>query len=483
MKFATPTTVTTFLALASAFAVTTTTIDAVTVIGKGDKTKTCYDYSVLQGDLGTNQCTGRGLFVLLRNYHKAQGKATDTKCKGGINRDLKLLTKSKSKEQAELYLQAICDDALDDAIDAAKDDTHDWSMLEAAPASIDLEEYYNGQGILNDETGNFQQTTSRFLKRPDKFNYIGTDPRQNDHYATSEASYVAGEAIDAFYKNEASSKYLTAPTVPFEGNCPVTNAAVCCFGRDRQYFDNNGNCVTGDCAGADPGDNSDLCWTDTAAGLFAYPEDTSEGDIHCHGLAWGSEENAGDVNTNARWNNLLYVSLYDHLYTRGYADSLTDNPLIAGEVPMCGCVEDMEFAVARADCTEAHALTSYTLAITADGLLTVEPIAGTFALDFRACEGYDYDADITPAQFENDYNFNGADANLQARSNDLSAFYFRQYLEGLVEEEHVSAFEEVIVGFRDPTVNDGDEERNAVCKEKFETKYDQEFVETKIAKE
>merc|ERR1711865_936904 len=241
----------------------------------------------------------------------------------GFTRDLKLLTKSKSKEEAEEFLQAICDDALDDAIDAAKDDTHDWSMLEAAPASIDLEEYYNGQGILDDETGNFQQTTSRFLKRPDKFNYIGTDPRKNDHYATSEASYVAGEAIDAFYKNEASSKYLTAPTVPFEGNC-----------------------VTGDCAGADPGDNSDLCWTDTAAGLFPYPEDTSEGDIHCHGLAWGSE-GADDVNTNARWNNLLYVSLYDHLYTRGYADSLTDNPLIAGEVPMCGCVEDMEFAVAR----------------------------------------------------------------------------------------------------------------------------------------
>merc|ERR1711865_1366503 len=95
-------------------------------------------------------------------------KATDTKCKGGFNRDLKLLTKSKSKEEAEEFLQAICDDALDDAIDAAKDETHDWSMLEAAPASIDLEEYYNGQGILNDETGNFQQTTSRFLKRPAK---------------------------------------------------------------------------------------------------------------------------------------------------------------------------------------------------------------------------------------------------------------------------------------------------------------------------
>lgn len=477
MKFATSTT--NFLALASAFAVTTTT--AVTVIGKDDKTKLCYDYSPVLGDLG-DQCSGRSLFVRLRNHHKAQGKADNTKCKGGIFRDLKLLTDSKSKQEAEESLQYLCDDALDDAIEAAKGDTHDWSMLEAAPASIDLEEYYSGQGILNDETGNFQQTTSRFLKRPDRFNYIGTDPRKNDHYATSEASYVAGEAIDAFYKNEASSKYLTAPTVAFEGNCPVTHAAVCCFGRDRQYFDNNGNCVTGDCAGADPGDNGDLCWTDTAAGLFPYPEDTSEGDIHCHGLAWGSE-GADDVNSNARWNNLAYVSLYDHLYTRGYADSLTDNPLIAGEVPMCGCVEDMEFAVARADCTEAHALTSYTLGITADGLLTVQPIAGTFALDFRACEGYDYDADITPAQFENTFNFNGADANLQARSNDLSAFYFRQYLEGLVDEAHVSAFEEVIVGYSDPTVNDGDDERNVVCKEKFETKYGQEFVEIKIAEE
>ena len=88
----------------------------------------------------------------------------------GVFRDLKLLTDSKSKGDVEDYLQAICDDALEDAIDAAKDETHDWSMLEAAPASIDLEEYYSGQGILNDETGNFQQTTSRFKKRPDKFN-------------------------------------------------------------------------------------------------------------------------------------------------------------------------------------------------------------------------------------------------------------------------------------------------------------------------
>merc|ERR1711924_541962 len=62
------------------------------------------------------------------------------------------------------------------------------------------------------------------------------------------------------------------------------------------------------------------------------------------------------------WNNLFFVSMYDHLYQRGYVDSVTDDPQIAGSQAMCGCVEDMN-PVARADCTEAVGRTPRSLLV------------------------------------------------------------------------------------------------------------------------
>merc|ERR1712072_1184583 len=122
-----------------------------------------------------------------------------------------------------------------------------------------------------------------------------------------------------------------------------TNAAVCCWHRDRQYFDRNGDCGARNCANADPGDNTDLCWTETEDGtVFPYPGSATEQHLHCHGFAWGNElEGQYDLNGNLKWNNLFFVSMYDHLYTRGYAESITNDPSIAGEQAMCGCVEDM----------------------------------------------------------------------------------------------------------------------------------------------
>merc|ERR1711862_467790 len=44
-------------------------------------------------------------------------------------------------------------------------------------------------------------------------------------------------------------------------------------------------------------------------------------------LDWTKEERRRvakerDINTKARWNNLFFVSMYDHLYQRGYVDSI-----------------------------------------------------------------------------------------------------------------------------------------------------------------
>merc|ERR1712226_580725 len=224
------------------------------------------------------------------------------------------------------------------------------------------------------------------------------------------------------YEEEASNAYLAAPTDELAQGCPETHAAVCCWERDRQYFDNNGACGFTDCARQDPGDNTDLCWATSEEGAAVpYPGDAEEGDLHCHGLAFSDEE--GDINSNAKWNNLFFVSFYDHMFTRGYVNSINDY------VPMCDCVEKMDsVAVARADCTEAIGHSNFTLSVV-EGSVQVEPVENTFYLEFLACEGYDYDETITPSQFQNEFEFN----------------------------------------------DDGDDERDEVCKAKFEEKFGQPF--------
>jgi len=135
----------------------------------------------------------------------------------------------------------------------------------------------------------------------------------------SEESYEAGQAINNFYTQKLGLFFLSSPTTKFgEGSCSSSNAAVCCWHRDRQYFDKNGNCNEKDCANQTPGDNTDLCWTEEDGVIFPYPGDETENDLHCHGFAWAQDDLApGDTNARARWNNLFFVSLYDHLYQRG----------------------------------------------------------------------------------------------------------------------------------------------------------------------
>merc|ERR1712226_542876 len=104
----------------------------------------------------------------------------------------------------------------------------------------------------------------------------------------------------------------------------------------------------GNCRDASPADNSNLCWTDTNIPSFSDPftfPDKSEGSIHCHGLAWVDDENSFE--SQLRYNNLFFVSLYDHMYTRGYVETTVDSD----EIPMCGCIEDIP-PVSRADCTQ-----------------------------------------------------------------------------------------------------------------------------------
>merc|ERR1712154_111928 len=96
--------------------------------------------------------------------------------------------------------------------------------------------------------------------------------------------------------------------------------------------------------------------------------------------------------------------------------------------------------IARADCTETIGRTNTTLAVSGEGRLQVDHVPGSFFVEFKACQGYDYVEDFGPDAYEISPNA----AELENSNNDLSAFMYRLYLEGKIDEGHTDAFAETI---------------------------------------
>mmetsp|Transcript_35596 Transcript_35596/g.40450 ORF Transcript_35596/g.40450 Transcript_35596/m.40450 type:complete len:518 (-) Transcript_35596:105-1658(-) len=442
---------------------------------------TCFDYR-LNIDIGQGKSKrdcAQKLFDNIREQFETQSKedwSAKWHCHGGLTRELMTLTSVDDSKAWWGGLEDLCAKAV--ASVASESVEKDTPWLEG----IDLDEFYEGQGVLNKEYGNFHNTESEFIRRGgyDRYQYIGPDPRLNDYFPTTEESYQGGISIMDFYNNTLAKKFLSAPTASFgskDNECSETSAAMCCWSGDRQYNDNNGRCGLGDCVNKAPGDNTDLCWTEDNNGdVFPYPnkdnDQAQERDLHCHGVSWSTmDQEFGDVNNDAKFNSLFYVSMYDHLYKRGYVNSLTEHVDFMGEQAMCGCVEDMN-PVARADCTEAIGLANYTMYQDEDtGLLALAYNEDSFYIEFRACEGLEYKNDeITPADFQEE---NGEywKLGMKRKTNDLSAFIYRQYLEGKTDEGAIEKYEETVVGYRFPEVNKNDNEREKVCKAAFEEKY------------
>merc|ERR1712183_872585 len=169
-------------------------------------------------------------------------------------------------------------------------------------------------------------------------------------------------------------------------NCEL-QAAMCCWVSDRQANDNNGNCKTPydtKCLDADPADNTQLCGVSMKRSIsdavhindgFAVWENDEEGPIHCHGLAWGKDENEPDFRYRA--NNLFYVSMSDHLHDRGYTRSVQGSP-------MCACVENMPL-VTRSDCTEIEAKEFFKFKFPAEYSGEIKATLEYVDLNFNAC--------------------------------------------------------------------------------------------------
>ena len=152
-------------------------------------------------------------------------------------------------------------------------------------------------------------------------------------------------AVKECYQGDCSYSRLDWPDMltNFEASTCTSNAAMCCWPRDRQANDGNGNCATSydeNCVDKDVADNTNLCFSDLAdgslsgkydseKGFMAFPEDNNngEGAIHCHGFAWANDEYEHTARYKA--NNLFFVSMYDHMYQRGYVKNIPG-------MPMCG---------------------------------------------------------------------------------------------------------------------------------------------------
>ncbi|KAL7550659.1 hypothetical protein ACHAWF_013875 [Thalassiosira exigua] len=261
------------------------------------------------------------------------------------------------------------------------------------------QKFYNGQGPWQEEVETIYET--------------------DDQTPTSRLREDARH-LREFYLGDGSYSKVEWPNqlTQFEDSTCTMNAAMCCWPRDRQANDGNGNCATPydeNCQDNDPADNTNLCFADlkdgndssgfnSDLGFMSFPDDNNagEGAIHCHGFAWSDDP----YHHTARYksNNLFFVSGYDHLHQRGYAKNIPG-------MPMCGCMDQMPMAT-RSDCTQVDLTEDWHVEF--DGQ-NFKGVMDKIEIDFNACVGRG------------------------GRRNDLWTYHARLYDEGHADRRHFGA--------------------------------------------
>jgi len=346
----------------------------------------------------------------------------DGQCEHGLEKELQILTGTSTHAEATDYISEMCTSTWD-TVWASYDGTTFEDIHDDFNDTF-MKDYIKGETYLNENTGNFQG------------NVLQSDTE----------SLEAGEAIDKFYAADeqgAKSSILSATfgseKTDFE-ECEL-NSIMCCFGRDRQFGDNHGNCARNDCVDADPGGNSNLCYTKPS--FIPFPRET-EGDVHCHGFAWADDTN--HPSNVLKYNNFFYASLFDRMYTRGYVQTMTyDKETGTDVVPMCGCIEDM-WPVSRASCSEIEFELKFKLIIGQDGTIEASPVdLDDTAIDISTCRG------SNPQ--------NGDDFN-----NDLGSYVNSLEHKGKITEDKKNSIYEVLVGHSNPEQNSNE----GSCRESYE---------------
>jgi hypothetical protein len=310
--------------------------------------------------IDTNSCSYNTLVTAL------EGVLADIDgCDNTAEEELQEIFGVDSESDVQEEIARRCNDAVD---------VLDFESLTGRGEIFD-KEYYDGGTYWNEER--------EYYKNKIPEDKLKTDP---------------GQRIDYIKRNLAEKDHITWPDYMDNFEDCELRAAMCCFVQDRQARDNNGNCNTPyeeNCVDSDPGDNTDICYTDMSRAPtssrtnegFAIFEDDLEDSSHCHGLAWAQD--ASDKSARFKGNNLFFISMFDHFYQRGYVRNVPG-------APMCGCVEKMP-VVTRSDCTQIdvdeNAKFTY-----ADGALSVE--VTNFDIDFNACQGANNNNNDLEAYYE-----------------------------------------------------------------------------------
>jgi len=231
--------------------------------------------------------------------------------------------------------------------------------------------FYNGRGPWQEEVETTQET--------------------DDGTATSVLQRDAAK-VREFYRGDGSYSRVSWPDslTNFDESTCGMKAAMCCWPKDRQANDGNGNCATpydSKCVDKDPADNTNLCFADLEKGdrstgfgskegfmVFPFDNNDGEGAIHCHGFAWDNDDYSAYSRYKA--NNLFFVSMYDHMHQRGYVENIPG-------MPMCGCMDQMPMAT-RSDCTQVDVEEDWEARH--DGTSLVAKLTKV-EIDFNACRG------------------------------------------------------------------------------------------------
>lgn len=305
-------------------------------------TSTAQTCSGVSGSFSLKDISGKCSYAkLLYEYTRQVFNVTGSTCRAGSDLsakedfDVKLIVAIPDAGSAEAAATSICMDMYDNPdivtpyyIAADKGTDYNFEQM-----------FYNGLTTWQDEVETIYESDNG-----DATSILQTDASK----------------VKEFYEGAGKYGRVEWPSqlTNFEPSTCTANVAMCCWPKDRQANDNNGNCAKPydeNCVDKDPADNTNLCFADlkkggmssgyyTERGFTAYPEDNAsgEGAIHCHGFAWANDEY--DTISRYKGNNLFYVSMYDHLYQRGYVKNIPG-------MPMCGCIDQMPM-VTRSDCTQ-----------------------------------------------------------------------------------------------------------------------------------
>jgi hypothetical protein len=123
---------------------------------------TCFDYTSAL-DLGPTECTQHSLFVKIRDVYDLQRQVEGAEqCPGGVHKEVMTLTGTTDWSSSVSALQALCDKAHKAATEEIPDNS--WGFLENEPHAINVDEFMQGEGFLNKESGNFWQKNRKLYK-------------------------------------------------------------------------------------------------------------------------------------------------------------------------------------------------------------------------------------------------------------------------------------------------------------------------------